>query len=104
MELIRENRGREVHLQMEDHRTEEFINKKSRFQVIQNSFSHVRLYETFVCQAFTGEGQVLGSPAPSVAVLPNLSLNPTDCEKRAAAELNLNEAEPTTSVQVQIQF
>lgn len=49
MELIRENRGREVHLQMEDHRTEEFINKKSRFQVIQNSFSHVRLYETFVC-------------------------------------------------------
>lgn len=34
MELIRESRGREVHLQMEDHRTEEFISKKMRFQVI----------------------------------------------------------------------
>lgn len=33
MELIRESRGREVHLQMEDHRTEEFISKKTRFQV-----------------------------------------------------------------------
>jgi len=33
MELIRESRGREVHLQMEDHRMEEFISKKSRFQV-----------------------------------------------------------------------
>lgn len=34
MELIRESRGREVHLQMEDHRTEEFISKKLRFQVM----------------------------------------------------------------------
>lgn len=33
MELIRENRGREVNLQMEDHRTEEFLSKKPRFQV-----------------------------------------------------------------------
>lgn len=32
-ELIRESRGKEVHLQMEDHRTEEFISKKTRFQV-----------------------------------------------------------------------
>ena len=34
LELLRESRGREIHLQMEDHRTEEFISKKSRFQVI----------------------------------------------------------------------
>lgn len=37
MELIRESRGREVHLQMEDHRTEEFISKKMHFKV--TSFS-----------------------------------------------------------------
>ena len=38
MELIRESRGREVHLQMEDHRMEEFISKKSRFQVFIRGF------------------------------------------------------------------
>lgn len=40
MELIRESRGREVHLQMEDHRTEEFISKKTRFQVTALSDQH----------------------------------------------------------------
>ncbi|KAK4029343.1 hypothetical protein OUZ56_022342 [Daphnia magna] len=88
MELIRESRGREVHLQMEDHRTEEFISKKTRFQ------------------AFGGEGQVLGNPAPSVSQnTASSSVNPTDlasCEQKAKTELNLVESEPVTNVQIRL--
>ena len=43
-ELIRESRGREVHLQMEDHRMEEFISKRSRFQVSSQKYILVSLY------------------------------------------------------------
>jgi len=49
LELLRESRGREIHLQMEDHRTEEFIGKKSRFQVIYSGVfrKNIVLYTSF---------------------------------------------------------
>ncbi|EFX87766.1 hypothetical protein DAPPUDRAFT_42769 [Daphnia pulex] len=88
MELIRESRGREVHLQMEDHRTEEFISKKMRFQ------------------AFGGEGQVLGNPAPSVSQnVAASAVAPTDlaaCEQKATVELKLVESEPASNVQIRL--
>ena len=106
MELIRESRGREVHLQMEDHRTEEFLSKKSRFQ------------------AFGGSGQVLGSPAPSVsgatasqatltaaaaaAAVSNVTSDSSGSgdeaanEQLAISQLNLNDSEPTTNVQIRL--
>jgi len=92
-ELIRESRGKEVHLQMEDHRTEEFISKKTRFQ------------------AFHGQGQMLGSPAPTVATAaPTESSaasasagdSPAANEQRATAQLNLIDSEPVTSVQIRL--
>ena len=52
MELIRESRGREVHLQMEDHRTEEFISKKMRFQVIH--FKRNNLLDSCINQRDSG--------------------------------------------------
>lgn len=90
-ELIRESRGREVHLQMEDHRMEEFISKRSRFQ------------------AFGGEGQMLGNPSPSVAQVssPAAAAAPApadlaSCEKKASADLGLVDGDPTTNVQIRL--
>merc|ERR1712136_560113 len=87
-----EARGREVHLQMEDHRTEEFISKKSRFQ------------------AFGGEGHALGNPTPDVvnsvpAPTPAAATGPVDlkaAESNAQTELNVQESEPTTNVQIRL--
>jgi len=91
LELIREARGREVHLQMEDHRTEEFISKKSRFQ------------------AFRGEGHALGNPTPdvvsSVPSTAGAAAAPVDlntAESNAKTDLNVQESEPTTNVQIRL--
>jgi len=90
-ELIREARGREVHLQMEDHRTEEFLSKKSRFQ------------------AFGGEGHALGNPAPDVvnsvpaaaaAAAATGAVDLNAAESNAKTALNVQENEPTTNVQL----
>jgi len=91
-ELIREARGREVHLQMEDHRTEEFLSKKSRFQ------------------AFGGEGHALGNPAPDVvnsvpaaaAAAATGAVDLNAAESNAKTALNVQENEPTTNVQIRL--
>lgn len=86
-ELIRESRGREVHLQMEDHRTEEFLSKKSRFQ------------------AFGGEGQALGNPTPNVVQsvpAPVVAVDLKAAEANAKTAMKLQESEPSTNVQIRL--
>lgn len=57
-------------------------------------------------QAFGGEGQVLGNPEPSVSQNTSTSsATPTDlasCEQKAKTELNVEENQPVTNLQVVI--
>jgi UBX domain-containing protein 1 len=57
-------------------------------------------------QAFAGQGQMLGSPAPTVATLaaaaPTSAGATASNEQKAISQLNLVESEPTTSVQIRL--
>ena len=57
-------------------------------------------------QAFAGQGQMLGSPAPTVATVAaavSISADATASnEQKALTQLNLVESEPTTSVQIRL--
>lgn len=64
---------------------------------------------TITWQAFAGEGQVLGNPTPSVlpstsSATPASAADLASCEKKAAAELNVVDGEPTTNIQVNSLF
>jgi len=82
-ELRRQNMSM-IHLDVEDHRHEEFKKPVKRFT------------------AFTGEGQTLGSPVPNVtesAIAPELAKN---YEEQAQTALNLNDSEPVTMLQIRL--
>ena len=82
-ELIRQAQGGEVHLDMQDHREEEFVPPKNKYVV----------YNT--------EGYKLGSPTPTV--VSNASANDVENNENAAKrELNLDESRPTTQIQVRL--
>ncbi|CAF0710617.1 unnamed protein product [Brachionus calyciflorus] len=82
-ELIRLANGGEVHLDMQDHREEEFVPPKKQYV----------LYNT--------EGHKLGSPTPTVST--TLSASETEnAENAAKRELNLDESKPTTQIQVRL--
>jgi len=86
-ELVREARGGEVHVDMEDHRNEEFSRPKT------------------VRKAFQGSGQVLGSIAPQVATaVPTASaaVDPAQAEAAAKQKVGLDEAQPTSNIQVRM--
>ncbi|XP_037068246.1 NSFL1 cofactor p47-like [Pollicipes pollicipes] len=94
LELIREAQGGEVHLDMEDHRHEDYEKPKAK------------------PKPFSGRGHVLGSPAPAVVGAPAPAASaaaaaasagdPAASEAAARAALGLDEAQPTTSVQVRL--
>jgi len=84
-ELVKEAKGGEVHVDMEDHREEEYVRPKVS------------------SKPFQGSGNVLGSIAPSVAppeASPNL--DPAQAEKAAQQKLKLDETKPVASIQVRL--
>ncbi|XP_026466888.1 NSFL1 cofactor p47-like isoform X2 [Ctenocephalides felis] len=87
-ELIQEAHGAEVHLDLEDHRHEQYIPPKTKVA------------------AFSGKGHTLGSPAPNVVSAPKLPTNsPTaekDNEQAAVTGLATDESSPSTNIQVRL--
>ena len=82
-ELVKEAKGGEVNVDMEDHRGEEFVKAKVK------------------AKPFTGASNVLGSIAPSVAAPEaSVSLDPAAAEKSAQQKVNLSEASPIANIQV----
>ncbi|XP_033753346.1 NSFL1 cofactor p47-like [Pecten maximus] len=79
-ELIRLARGGEVNLNMEDHRQENYVKPKE------------------VIRAFSGQGNMLGSPAPNVAVTPAAAGSAT----AASHSVNVDQSRPTTSLQIRL--
>ncbi|XP_059086981.1 NSFL1 cofactor p47-like [Tigriopus californicus] len=91
-ELIREAKGGEVHVNMEDHKHEEFVKPKVK------------------AKAFSGAGHMLGSVAPDVAVasvsVPVVAAaDPADKTKNEAAakeQVKVDASQPTTFIQVRM--
>ncbi|XP_059837505.1 NSFL1 cofactor p47-like [Hypanus sabinus] len=71
----------QVSLDMEDHRSEEYLKHKLKFK------------------AFSGDGQKLGSPTPTIVSTPS---SPEEEFKYFVNVLNVNESEPTTNVQIRL--
>jgi UBX domain-containing protein 1 len=81
-ELLRKAEGAEVHLDMQDHREEDYQKPKDKY-VLYN------------------DGYKLGSPTPTVVS----NATPADKEnneKAAKQNLNLNESQPTTQIQIRL--
>jgi len=91
-ELVHTAQGGEVHVDMEDHKEEEYVKPKG------------------ARKAFTGSGHVLGGIAPGVddssssgaSVAAAAAPVGPEAEKAAQASLGLNDAEPTASVQIRL--
>ncbi|KAL4224590.1 NSFL1 cofactor p47 [Mactra antiquata] len=84
-ELIREARGGEVNLNMEDHRMEDYVKPK------------------LPTRAFTGEGHTLGSPVPTViSSTPSASSSSSASKSNVASSLKLDESQPTTTIQIRL--
>jgi len=85
-ELVKEAKGGEVHVDMEDHRNDQFEKPKSK------------------PKPFQGKGNVLGSIAPSVTEAPVAAANadPKAAEEAAAKAFKVDSNQPTTSVQVRL--
>ncbi|XP_048779746.2 NSFL1 cofactor p47-like isoform X1 [Ostrea edulis] len=82
-ELI--SRGKEVNLNMEDHRTEDYVQPKVSLK------------------PFTGAGHMLGSPAPSVVKSPgNTSSSSGSSEETAKQRVKVDDKSPTTNLQVRL--
>ncbi|XP_061178194.1 NSFL1 cofactor p47-like [Saccostrea echinata] len=82
-ELI--SRGKEVNLNMEDHRTEDYVQPK------------------VTTKPFTGAGHMLGSPAPTVVRSPGTSSSSSASTEEAAKQgVKVNDKAPTTNLQVRL--
>ncbi|XP_060564960.1 NSFL1 cofactor p47-like [Ruditapes philippinarum] len=81
-ELIQEARGGEVNLNMEDHRTEDYVKPK------------------VPTKAFTGEGNVLGSPAPTVVSASSKSSSKAPSSNQST--LKVDESKPVTTIQIRL--
>jgi len=82
-ELYKDAEGAEVHLDMEDHRDEDFEAPKAPYKL------------------YNSEGYMLGSPTPKVVsnATPNEKVSN---EETAKKNLNLDESKPTTQVQIRL--
>lgn len=85
-ELVKEAKGGEVHVDMEDHRQEEYVKPKVSKK------------------PFQGAGHVLGSIAPQVTVSTPAAgaSDPAQAEAKAKAEAKVDESQPTTNIQVRL--
>jgi len=82
-ELVSEAKGGVIQVDMEDHRNEEFVKPKKTHK------------------PFQGSGQVLGSIAPQVTV-PSQTTDPAQAEAQAKSQAKVDEAQPTTNIQVRL--
>ncbi|XP_041365866.1 NSFL1 cofactor p47-like [Gigantopelta aegis] len=76
-ELVRQARGREVNLNMEDHRNEQYVKPKGS------------------TKAFSGEGHMLGSPAPTVVSTPSATATKD-------VSPDVDSSKPSTSIQIRL--
>ncbi|KAG8333169.1 NSFL1 cofactor p47 [Homalodisca vitripennis] len=85
-ELLQNATGGEVHLNMEDHRHEEFLPQKTKVK------------------AFGGKGHLLGSPSPTTVgtTKPLDEKDKLANEKEAQATVSVDSGAPTTSVQIRL--
>ncbi len=87
-ELVQKYKGKEVHLNMEDHRNEDFVPSKPRLE------------------PFTGEGHRLGSPVGDFSTqVVNQDIGASDlkkCEEEAQRSLNVDQTKPLTSIQIRL--
>jgi len=84
-ELVKEAKGGEVHVDMEDHREEEFVREKVK------------------AKPFQGSGNVLGSIAPAVAPpAADASLDPKQAEAAAQAAAKVDSSKPVANIQVRL--
>jgi len=84
-ELVKEAKGGEVHVDMEDHRNEEFVKPKNK------------------PKPFQGSGNVLGSIAPTMeAPKAASSSDPAQAETEAQKTLNVDSSQPIASIQVRL--
>lgn len=89
-ELVHQARGAEVHLDMEDHRTEDYVKPKSQLK------------------SFSGTGHTLGRPTPALSGCASsvkqeaTAADPALCEAEAAEKLAVDPTSPVTSVQVRL--
>ncbi|XP_045175339.2 NSFL1 cofactor p47-like [Mercenaria mercenaria] len=83
-ELIQEARGGEVNLNMEDHRAEDYVKPK------------------VPVKAFSGEGNLLGSPTPRVvgASTPSKGSNSTPSSNQSTVKVD--ESQPFTTIQIRL--
>jgi len=81
-ELRQAARGSEVHVNIEDHRQEEFV--KPALKVA----------------AFSGKGQMLGSPVPHV--VRDRSSQPPQASSAPPPELHIDESQPVTTLQIRL--
>jgi len=84
-ELIREAQGGEVHVDMEDHRNEEYVKPKR------------------ILKPFGGSGQTLGSIAPQVTeASAGVTSDPAEAESKAKSQAKVDDSKPTTNIQVRL--
>lgn len=83
-ELVKEAKGGEVHVDMEDHREEEFVKQKVK------------------AKPFQGSGNVLGSIAPSIAPPPASSADPAQAEAAAQSQAKVDSSQPVANIQVRL--
>jgi len=83
-ELVREAKGGEVHVDMEDHREEEFVKPKVK------------------AKPFQGSGNVLGSMAPSVSPPKATAADPAQAEAAAQAQAKVDTSAPVANIQVRM--
>jgi len=81
-ELRRHARNAEVHVNMEDHREEEYVKPKETLK------------------AFSGEGYMLGSPMPNI--VSDTSTPAPDLSDRQTSVYQVDESKPTTSIQIRL--
>ncbi|XP_078486985.1 NSFL1 cofactor p47-like isoform X1 [Ciona intestinalis] len=78
-ELIRNAKGGEVHVDMEDHREEEYKPQKKKLK------------------PFSGQGQMLGSPTPQVETSPAPSISSS-----VDPPISIDQSKPSTNIQIRL--
>ncbi|XP_033227756.1 NSFL1 cofactor p47-like isoform X4 [Belonocnema kinseyi] len=86
IEIQQEIQGAEIRMDMEDHRSEEYIPSKVRLS------------------AFSGKGHILGSPSPATVGMPVSTGSSDDAanELRARSQLIVDTNKPATTIQIRL--
>ena len=109
-ELIKEARGGEVHVNMEDHKAEEYVRPKVSCDVLKSDLtirSNVHCCFQATSKPFQGQGHMLGSVVPNVeggaSAVPAATSNPDEKagnEAKAKEAVKVDPSQPTTNIQV----